>query len=204
MAYTKLKTVPNQMLVKVGKLPIKKNDRNPENYWVTYNVAADRKAMKELGAYGYALYSYIRGNQANYTFALSRADFCEITGLSKNTYLKARDLLIEKGYLVKSADNSNLYTFYEDADRKGEIDVAIYSKSANDLPEGKPVAPKKCSEIKLSSSDMDIAKCYIDALQGKNGLMTMAEVEESIARNSDSYSIADSVAVLDYIRAAIA
>lgn len=50
-------------------------------------------------------------NQNNYTFALSCIDACNFCKITKPTYLKGIQELIEAGYLVNTKGNH--YTFYE-------------------------------------------------------------------------------------------
>lgn len=52
-------------------------------------------------------------NQDKYSFALSCKDFCRWAGVSKNTYETAVKELIERSYLVRKEEGSNVYIFYE-------------------------------------------------------------------------------------------
>lgn len=47
------------------------------------------------------------------SFALSCKDFCRWAGVSKNTYETAVKELIERSYLVRKEEGSNVYIFYE-------------------------------------------------------------------------------------------
>lgn len=108
MTKQNIKSVANQKIVTVVK-----GQANKANPYSMINLEADKKAMKLLSPYGFLLFNYIRNNQNNYCFGLSRKDFCEKTGVSRNSYLKAAKELEENGYLVKRTSNSNRYTFYE-------------------------------------------------------------------------------------------
>lgn len=87
--------------------------------------AAVSKALLLKGS-DLKLWLYLATNQNNYTFALSRVDVCRSTGMSKPTYLKAVQNLIDLGFLVEAKKDSNTYYFYEaGADIKTEDDLGI-------------------------------------------------------------------------------
>lgn len=108
MVRNNIKSVTNQKIVTVAKA-----EANKHNPYSQVNLEADIKAMKILSPYGFLLFNYMRNNQNGYKFGLSRKDFCEKTGVSRNSYLKAVKELEEHNYLVCLSENSNQYTFYE-------------------------------------------------------------------------------------------
>lgn len=101
-------TVPNQKVVQV-----KHEICYSEHIYTMCNVEANSIAMKELSANTYKLYMYFDLNQDGYLFALSYKAVHEATGMSDKTYQKAIKELIEKGYLVQSKEQKNLYIFYD-------------------------------------------------------------------------------------------
>lgn len=58
-------------------------------------------------------------NQNNYTFALSCVDACNFCKMTKPTYLKCVQELIETGYLVNTQGNH--YTFFEKLPEENEM-----------------------------------------------------------------------------------
>ena len=58
------------------------------------------------------MWLYLNKNQEHYALELSRAD-CLEWGIKKDSYYDGIEELIEKGYLIRKCDGSNLYTFYE-------------------------------------------------------------------------------------------
>ena len=95
-----------------------KADSNKDNTYTIYNLAATRKAMKDLNPTAFKVWCYFNSNAGGYEFGLSSKDVCEACGISRNTYDKAITSLIEKGYLVQEELYENLkgYLFIEDAD----------------------------------------------------------------------------------------
>ncbi|MBS7298565.1 MAG: hypothetical protein KIG65_05730 [Eubacteriales bacterium] len=97
-------TVPNQKIIHINResfdgkqfLGILK-----ENWYA---------ANKDLSPYGLVLYLYIAGNADGYNLALSQVA-AEEAGITKTTYHKYLNELINKGYLVQRS--GNVYDFYE-------------------------------------------------------------------------------------------
>ena len=106
---TKVKTVPNQRIVRVNKEPANKN-----NIYACINKEAMRSAMEDLQTKaGFKLWCYFADNQPQYTFALSSKDFCEQAGCGMDAYRASFEELVLKGYLVKRMDEYESYDFYE-------------------------------------------------------------------------------------------
>lgn len=126
-----IKTVPNQRIIKVNKAPT-----NRENLYTTNNLSAIDEAARRLGSYGgFKLYIYLAKNQNNYTFALSSKDFMEWSGMGKQAYTTAFDELVNQGYLIRSEEQKNLYSFYdksqkEEPQERKDIDNVIIDYSS--------------------------------------------------------------------------
>ena len=81
------------------------------NKQALYDAAAD------LGPSAFLLWVYFASNQMGYRFDLSNVDTNKKMGLTREAHRKAVNLLIEKGYLVKSEvkgkKEANEWEFYE-------------------------------------------------------------------------------------------
>ena len=89
-----------------------------------YNIAAMQEAMVYLKPNTFKLWCYMAKNQNNFTFALSCVDACNFCKMTKPTYLKCVQELIEVGYLVNTCGNH--YDFYEKLpDEENEIEITI-------------------------------------------------------------------------------
>ena len=121
-------TVPNQKVVHVNRQKCDKNflQISKEN-WYAVN--------KDLGPYGLQLYLYIAGNRDGFDFALSQEAAERDAGITKTTFHKYVNLMIEKGYLVPRKENSNIYDFYEVPKRK-EDKEAVSPCELKSLPHG--------------------------------------------------------------------
>lgn len=124
----KIKTVPNQKVVKVNKEPCSKS-----NLYAAINLKAMEQAAIELDAGAFKLWVYFAKNQNNYNFALSSKDVEETFGMKIKQYNNAVETLIEKKYLVNTSGNN--YNFYEvpvntkkdnDVNTKGNNDVITF------------------------------------------------------------------------------
>lgn len=114
---SKIKTVPNQQIVKVHRESMGKNfiSISKENYSKAY-----RDMSSSSSALG--LYIWFVGNKDNYTFALSPQAIENQLGMARSSCHGAIKKLIELGYLVKKDEKSNVYDFYEITRLEGKID----------------------------------------------------------------------------------
>lgn len=96
---------------------------NKQNIYAVLNIDAIYDAMALLSANTFKLWVYMAKNQNNYTFALSCVDACRVCKMSKPTYLKCVNELIECGYLVQT--ESNKYDFFEKLPKVGDIEITI-------------------------------------------------------------------------------
>ena len=103
----KIKTVPNQRTIKVGKSTTDKAHKYTMN-----NLEALAEASKNLQTLGgFKLYMYLAKNQDDYEFALSSADFKEWSGLGYRAFTTAFEELIKKGYIVPLNNKFSRYFF---------------------------------------------------------------------------------------------
>lgn len=73
---------------------------------------------KKYGPYALQVYLYLAKNADGYSFALSPKAAREAAGITKTTFEKFVNLMIEDGYLVKRAGNT--YDFYETPHKQGD------------------------------------------------------------------------------------
>ena len=103
-------SVPNQKTVKLAP----RTKRDSEHLYSMNNLDALQMAMKTLNGSGLKLWLYLNKNQDGYRFELSRVD-CANWGIKKDSYYKAVEELIQKGFLVQDHFGSNLFWFHEKA-----------------------------------------------------------------------------------------
>ena len=96
---------------------------NKNNIYAALNIDAMSEAMELLKPNTFKLWCYMAKNQNNYTFALSCVDACKFCNISKPTYLKSIQELIDVGYLVNT--NGNHYDFYEKLPKNDEIEITV-------------------------------------------------------------------------------
>lgn len=101
-------SVPNQKIVWIGE----RTARNGQNLYATVNLEALQQAMKTLKGSSLKMWLYLNKNREHYALELSRTA-CLEWGIKKDSYYDGIEELIEKGYLIRKCDGSNLYTFYE-------------------------------------------------------------------------------------------
>ena len=103
----KIKTVPNQKVVKVNK-----EECDTTHLYAKINLAAMEAAAQNLDAAAFKLWVYFSKNQDDYLFALSSRDVENTFGMKKGQYDTAIKKLIEGGYLIAEV-GSNQYIFNE-------------------------------------------------------------------------------------------
>lgn len=97
----------NQITVKVEA-----RNFNDGKLFARIHIDAMSAALKALTGGGYALWTYIASNQDNYQFDLSK-QACVNFGFSASTYQRAKNELIDKGFLTPIREGSNIYIFHE-------------------------------------------------------------------------------------------
>lgn len=103
---------------------------NKENTYAMLNIEAMEEAMALLKPNTYKVWCYMAKNQNNYTFALSCVDACRFCKMSKPTYLKCIQELINTGYLVNTSGNH--YDFYEKLPKADLIEITVKKNIADD------------------------------------------------------------------------
>lgn len=94
-----------------------------------FNIAAMQEAMALLKPNTFKLWCYMAKNQNNYTFALSCVDACNFCKMTKPTYLKCVQELIETGYLVNTCGNH--YDFFEKLPEDEVMQVTVKKTDDN-------------------------------------------------------------------------
>lgn len=102
-------SVPNQKHIITKKEPCDKS-----NIYSITNIEAMKSAMKDLKGECFKLWSYFSKNQNNFQFDLSYKEL-EQWGIAKSTYYESFKKLVEKGYLQRKNEHSNIYFFTETA-----------------------------------------------------------------------------------------
>lgn len=100
-----------------------------KNIYATLNIKAMQEAMLLLKPNTFKVWCYMAKNQNNYTFALSCKDACDFCRMTKPTYLKCIQELIECGYLVNTSGNH--YNFYEKLpEEEEEMEITVNKADA--------------------------------------------------------------------------
>ena len=110
------------------------------------------KASHLLSPTTMLVYLYLSGNQNGYRLALSCAEVCNWTGISKTTYHKAVKELIDKHFLCPKEGVDNTFDFYLLPDNN--LSVALENKPADDT---NPVI--ECDTPYIASQYSPISQC---------------------------------------------
>lgn len=103
-------SVPNQK-----KILIERTSLNAiKDYLKVSNENLDI-AMYNLKGNAFKLWAYFADNKNGYAMDLYPVDFCTKARVSDSTYRRAFEELENKGYLVKSPKQANLYLFSEES-----------------------------------------------------------------------------------------
>lgn len=101
-------SAPNQKIIRGSyKAPCDKN-----NLYTATNLDTLQKVMNDLKGETFKMWMYLGKNQERYSFELSQKD-AAAWGIKKDSYYKAVNALIDKGYLVPIKEGSNVFTFFE-------------------------------------------------------------------------------------------
>lgn len=141
-------TSPNQKVIHIHRdMPDK--DKKEGNF-LLIKKANWYAANKDLEPYGLQLYLYIAGNKDGFDLALSQEAAKQEAGITKTTFHKYVNVLIEKGYLVPK--QGNIFDFYEIPQKKKKEKGASVSQISN--PSDKPVCLQ--GESASAQSDKEI------------------------------------------------
>ena len=116
------KTVPNQKLVTIHRIPLNKG-----NGFLGINKSSFEKALRKMGSRNYAcftLYLWLLANSNGYQFGLSPEAIENQIGMPKSTVRDLVNRLIKYGYLIRKEEGSNRYDFYEDPDELRGFDFS--------------------------------------------------------------------------------
>lgn len=113
-------TVENQRRVLVHRDMPKEKEGNfllikKENLYAAY---------RDLNATALCLYLYLAGNKDGFDLAFSPKAIHNEMGLPESTCRDQFKVLVNKGYLVRRSDTSNIYDFYEIPREKKKADTA--------------------------------------------------------------------------------
>ena len=101
-------SVPNQ-----ERIIVKKSKTNKDNLYLCANLEALQEAMTIIkNSSALKLWLYLVKNQNGYEFELSQVD-CQKWGISRSSYYRAKNELIELGYLVPVREGSNIFSFFD-------------------------------------------------------------------------------------------
>lgn len=98
-------TFENQRIIETNKVD------DPLQVYSKHDHQGGFEALNSLTPNAFKLWYYMNSNAHGYVYALSRAHCTSICGMSKNTYRKAFNELVECGYLVET--RANYYRFFE-------------------------------------------------------------------------------------------
>lgn len=123
-------SVPNQKKIYIER----STEKVKQNYLKVSNDSL-KSAMYNLGSSAFMLWIYFTDNSNGYPLDLYPVDFCSITGLSDSTYRRAFKELEEKGYLIQSSKQKNLYLFKEISAKAAYPDIvnSIDTDSFNEI-----------------------------------------------------------------------
>ena len=116
-------TVPNQKIITFAK----KRPWDKDNPFARLHVDAMQNARKNLKAEAFVLWLAISSWDENSTLELSCQYMMKYWGFAERSYHRARNELLEKGYLALSPTNKGMLIFYED----GTANLAVGTKNGD-------------------------------------------------------------------------
>ena len=124
-------SVPNQK-----KILIQRTSDTAKKDFLKVSNRNLETAMYNLKGNTFKLWIYFTDNMNGYAMDLYPVDFCTKARVSDSTYRRAFDELEEKGYLIRSEKQSNLYMFTEESISENiEIPDAVNSIDTDDFEE---------------------------------------------------------------------
>ena len=101
-------SVPNQKKIFIQRV----SEKAAKDYLKVSNNSLE-VAMYNLKGNAFKLWIYFADNKNGYAMDLYPVDFCTKAKVSDSTYRRAFEELENKGYLIKSSKQQNLYLFKE-------------------------------------------------------------------------------------------
>ena len=101
-------SVPNQK-----KIIIERSSEGARKDFLKVSNENLKLAIHNLKPSAFMLWVYFTDNANGYSMDLYPVDFMDLTGLSRSTYDRSFRELKDKGYLIQSKVNKNLYMFKE-------------------------------------------------------------------------------------------
>lgn len=120
-------TNPNQRLINIPQEGQAVCDT--EHLYLKVQKQAMFDAMQKLTPTNFLVWIYLASQKKNYMLAFSPAAIAAETGLKKSSLQEGIRVLIENRYLVKRADNSNIYDFYEQPREEAAEEINIFIQS---------------------------------------------------------------------------
>ena len=107
MKLNEFQSNPNQRLIRIQKSNYRKSK------FFILGLEEVKYAMNALSGTAFKLYIYIMSNNDNFEFWISYSHVHKITGMSKSSYHRAFNELVEKKFLRLFKGHSNLYKAYD-------------------------------------------------------------------------------------------
>ena len=156
-------TSPNQKVIVTHKATSDK-----ENFYGIFNIEATSKAAQNLSDRAFKLWTRMNLHQDTHRYGLSPVEVEKSFGITDKRYRSAVNELIEKGYLVRSEQQKNLFHFYED-------------------PFGQMILPKledDTTQTTTLSAHMAGSSGGLGNMTRQNGIGNPAEVGREIIQNT--------------------
>ena len=94
-------------------------ERDAEHEYTKQSIEALQRAMVELKGESFKLWMYLSKNKDGVEWDLG-PKACEAWGIKKDSYYKAKDLLVEKGYLIPVSENRYMFCEVPIESKSGE------------------------------------------------------------------------------------
>ena len=94
-----------QKAIEIRRIPLE------GNRFTSINYRAQKEAMKKLGPNAFKVWVYLCGHKDKFNLALSSKVVTEFCNISRGTYDRAIQELIEKGYLTPAEVKKGLYGY---------------------------------------------------------------------------------------------
>ena len=100
---------------------VKRSSERDRGNFFKIGIANLEKASRDLKTAGaFKLFVYLCANADGYTFSFYPVNFYRRYGVSKSTYDRAFEELLETGYLLQSENDANTFFFNEISDKTKE------------------------------------------------------------------------------------
>lgn len=142
-------TVPNQKIITFAK----KRPWDKDNPFARLHVDAMQNARKNLKAEAFVLWLAISSWDENSTLELSCQYMMKYWGFAERSYHRARNELLEKGYLALSPTNKGMLIFYEDGTANLAVGTKNGDQTANLAVSTKPTPVSSAQVLPYENND---------------------------------------------------